>query len=94
MLTEKQRKALALGPQARRGKLKVPCRAGRLVREFYEIANREQATLVEIAQRTGLSEHTVGSWARYYAPQVNNFEAALNALGYELRIVKKYEARQ
>lgn len=93
MITEKQRKALALGPQARRGRLPVPVHVSRLTRQFYELVNAEQATLTEIAGRSGLSEHTLSDWRRRWAPKVDSFEAALNALGYELRIVKRYEAR-
>ena len=76
------------------GRLPIPERAHPLVRRFYALINTEQATLTDLADRSGLNRRTMSDWRYNRMPTISNFEAALNALGYELRIVKRYEPRE
>lgn len=66
--------------------VEIPEHAHPLVREFVRIANQEQATLKEIAQRAGLNQHTLKGWRLKHMPQLDTFEAALNVLDHRLLI--------
>ena len=71
-----------------RGRLSIPSNCHPLVRQLFEIANRERATMKEIAGRAGMVPYqTLSNWRYGSSPQLQNFEAALNALGYKLRVV-------
>lgn len=74
-----------------RGRLTIPARAPPLVRQFYALVNREQATLEEVESRSGVNRFTMRGWRRNSQPVLPNFEAAVNALGYELVIRKRVE---
>lgn len=76
------------------GRLPIPERAHPLVRRFYALINTEQATLTGLADRSGVPRQTISDWRYRRSPTVTGLEAALNALGYELRIVKRYEPRE
>lgn len=66
--------------------LSVPERAHPLVREMYELMNRERVGLNDLAWRSGNHKDTLSSWRRRGAPRVDMLEAALNVLGYRLSI--------
>lgn len=73
-----------------RGRLSVPDGCHPLVRQLFEIANEQRATMKEIAGRAGMVPYaTLSNWRYGNCPQLQNFEAALNALGYELHIRPK-----
>ena len=72
-----------------RGKLPVPPRAHPLVRRLYGEMNAQMTTVGEVAQRSGLSSDTLLKWRGRHVPTLQNFEAALNALDLELRIVPR-----
>jgi NADH:ubiquinone oxidoreductase subunit 3 (subunit A) len=42
-----------------------------------------------IAYESGVSPKTISDWRYRSAPSLANFEAALNALGYQLKIVER-----
>jgi len=62
-----------------------------LARRFFELLEAEGVALTDIAQRAGLHHVTLSKWKRSHAPTVVALEAALNVLGFELRIVRRYE---
>ena len=66
--------------------VRIPQHAHPLVREFIRIANREQATMKDIAQKAGISEHTIKGWRLRHKPAIDTFEAALNVLDFKLCI--------
>jgi DNA-binding phage protein len=70
-----------------RGKHIVPERAHPFVRRMFEIINQEGCTLEELAARSGVDSQAMNSWRSRKSPQLVTFEAVLNALGYQLRIV-------
>jgi len=72
-----------------RGQIPIPPKAHPLVRRLIRVANAKQVTLTEIAMESGVSPKTISDWRYRSAPSLTNFEAALNALGYELKIVER-----
>lgn len=72
-----------------RGRLAVPQHACPLVRQMFEIMNAERTLISDIAGRAGLRRGTISDWRYRRVPTLANFEAALNALGYELSISER-----
>lgn len=75
-----------------RGKLKPPQHAHPLVRRLIEELNDQQTTMTEVAERAGLRRCAIGDWGRSYNPRVDHLEAALNVIGFELRVVERDDA--
>lgn len=69
--------------------LKPTTRAHPLVQRFVELMNYEQITPLDVADRSGVNAHTIRNWRHRAIPQVDNFDACLNVLGYELAIRRK-----
>ena len=59
-----------------------------LTREFYQLVRDSDKTLAEVCADAGIGTKTAQRW-RFMSPLLTNFLAALNALGYDLVIVKK-----
>ena len=59
-----------------------------LVRRFYELAIEQKRFLGKIAKEAGVDPHTIGKW-RHAMPRVDNLQAVLNVMGYELVIVSQ-----
>ncbi len=68
----------------RAGEIPIPAHAHPLVRQFVQAMNSQKKTMREVARKAGLEENTVYSWRYRQNPKIENFEAAVNALGYEL----------
>lgn len=68
-------------------KASIPDRCSPLVRRLFEIMGENWVGVSDIAERTGLGKRTIQKWRTTHVPDLMNFEAALNALGYGLRIV-------
>lgn len=66
-------------------------RCPRLVRELFAIMDQDGVALSDAAARAGVSHATIVKWPGCYSPVLGNFEAVLNGLGYELKIVRKRE---
>ena len=67
--------------------LSVPQNINPLVRELFEIFNRDKfLTLNLICEKSGLSVDTISQWRYGHAPQLVSFEAVLNSVGYQLVI--------
>lgn len=71
-----------------RGKIPIPSHAHPLVRKLVELANSDMTTMTEVAERAGLRPETVSNWRYRNSPRIADYEAAINALGYEIRIVE------
>jgi len=72
-----------------RGKLPIPQHAHPLVRRLFEIMNQQMVCMTDVAPRAGFRRRTLAEWGARRNPTITNFEAVLNALGYELRIVRR-----
>lgn len=60
-----------------------------LIREMVAIADRKGVTRCALARRAGLSDNVIYQWnSGAMSPGLANFEAVLNVLGFQLRIVK------
>ena len=71
-----------------RGRLVPPRRCHPLVRELWHLMNRHEWLLSEVAHVSGISAATIKGWGRDKHPNLDTFEAAAHALGYELRLVR------
>lgn len=72
-----------------RGKLKPAAHTHPVVRQFFDLLNDEHACMCEVAARAGVRRGTVGDWRNRRMPRVDLIDAALNALGYRLAVVKQ-----
>lgn len=71
-----------------RGRIKQAA-GHRLVRQFIRLCNERGVLFKEVAAESRVSAATMRSWKRDYDPSVRKFEAALNAIGYELTITER-----
>lgn len=62
-----------------------------LVRQFFTLMEGEGIALTDTAGRAGLGVATLVKWKYRHMPQLDTFMAALNVIGYELRIVRQRE---
>jgi len=74
-----------------RGRLPVPLHAHPIVRRVYVEANRQRATLTEIAERAGLDRHQISRWGHTIDPRLSDLVAALNVLGLSVKVVSQKE---
>lgn len=74
----------------RRGRLNIPEHCPRLIRLVFQILNEEKATITEVSKRAGLSQRTISRWRRN-TPNITDWEAFLNAMGYEVVVRRKGE---
>jgi transcriptional regulator with XRE-family HTH domain len=74
-----------------RGQIPIPLHANPLIKRLIELANEQKTTMREVAERAGLRPETVSNWRYRNSPRIADFEAALNAIGYELKIVETRE---
>lgn len=58
---------------------------------LYRAINETPLTVGEIAYRAGLNENTIWTWLgrKPPVPNIANLRAVLNALGYEIQVVRK-----
>ena len=91
-MTSARRLANGKAADKRRGvrfvELKVHANCHPIVRQFIAILNRERITLTSVAARAGLERHTLAMWRVRRNPNLVTLEAALNAIGYELRVTR------
>lgn len=76
----------------RRGGAALPAHAHPLVQRFFILLNARCATFAEVAERTDIGVDTLRFWRSRHVPRLDLFDAALNALGFELTIVKRRQA--
>jgi len=72
---------------AKRGRLNVGGHTHPLVRAFFDEINRRKMTLKE-AEACGFASGTIWCWSKRTVPRIDNFVAALNHVGLDLRIVR------
>lgn len=68
------------------GRLGIPESVHPLVKRLYQIINRDRVTGKDVSVRAGLCGPAIYLW-RKQMPRLDNFEAALNVLGYKLAVV-------
>jgi transcriptional regulator with XRE-family HTH domain len=67
--------------------------ADSLLAELRRIRQSRGLSLKHVARAAGFSENDVSRWEHgQHVPSVLNFLAVINALGYEVRLVKRDEA--
>lgn len=66
--------------------LKVPAHAHPFVRHLYRLMNNQRTTMLEVAERSGLRRQTIWDWGNRVDPRVSDLDAALQTLGYRLRV--------
>ena len=59
-----------------------------LVKELARICRLDDRSLTDVSIEAGLAQTTVHSWFKRHSPSLENFNAVLNTLGYELQIRK------
>lgn len=64
----------------------------RIVRFLFEEMHRQRCCQMDLSERVGLHRDTLRKWRTKYTPRVNDIEAALNYLGYTLRVVRLKDA--
>ena len=55
-----------------------------LVRALFAEMHKQQVTMIEMAERSGVSRETLESWRSKRVPDLVNLEACLNVLGLHL----------
>lgn len=70
-------------------KLPVPENLQPVVREFFEEIARQGLRIEDVADISGVAASTMYSWRTRFSPQLNNFEASLNAVGLELTVRRR-----
>lgn len=67
--------------------------ANPIVVSLYDIANQQQVSFGELERRSGVGRITISAWGHRTAirrePNLYNFEAVLNSLGYKLVLVRR-----
>ena len=71
-----------------------PTHTSPLVRRLYELMHEQQIGYQALSERSGVPDGSLTAWRKRYRPNLLSFEAALNALGYELRIMKRRDVSE
>lgn len=72
-------------------KLTVPEKAHPLVRRLFKEMNYQRIGMRDLADRTGVNVNTIKDWKDRSVPHVHNLVACLNAVGVDLRAVRRKE---
>lgn len=59
-----------------------------LIKEFFALAWKHRTSLLDIEERAGIGASTITHWKTSRKPHLENFRAALNVIGYDLKIVR------
>lgn len=65
----------------------IPTSGPPLIRRLFQIINQRRFSVASLALRSGVQKDTIHGWRGKFSPTLANFEAVLNALGYQLAIV-------
>lgn len=65
-----------------------------IVKFLFEEMHRQRCCQMDLSERVGLHRDTLRNWRTRYTPRVNDLEAALNQLGYTLRVARLRDVRQ
>lgn len=66
-----------------------PTNVSPVIGKLFKITNRKRMSLSDLARKSGVSFNTICSWRISNNPTLANFEATLNALGYELEVCRR-----
>lgn len=67
----------------------LECRNGHPAVQFlFAQMFKQRMTQADLADRTGFAYDTLKHWRLYTMPRVNDLDAALNAMGYRITVVK------
>jgi len=67
----------------------VPEGVSAIVRDLFKIMTEQKIGVREAAKRSGVDGNTILTWRTNRVPSTTNFEAVANALGHELRLVRR-----
>ena len=65
-------------------RLSSPSKANPLVRKLFDEMNAQQIGILDMAERSGVNKNTLKDWRTRTVPTVDNLQACLSVLGYEL----------
>ncbi len=65
-------------------RLSSPSKANPLVRKLFDEMNAQQIGILDMAERSGINKNTLKDWRTRTVPTVDNLQACLSVLGYEL----------
>jgi hypothetical protein len=82
------------GKQTSLDRWRVPVGVPPIVSKFFDLLYRSEMSKCGVSVRAGLGINVVDDWSRRTVPNIINFEAALNVLGYRLDIVPLNPANQ
>ena len=68
-------------------------RAHPLVRRLFTEMNEQQCSQQTMSERSGINKNTFRSWRTKAVPRLDDLEACLNVLGFELTIQTTKEPR-
>lgn len=60
-----------------------------IIRFLFEEMHRQQMCQMDLSERVGLHRDTLRNWRTRYTPRITDVEAALNCLGYTLKVARK-----
>jgi hypothetical protein len=61
------------------------------VRRLIDLMNHEQMGVLDLSERSGINKNTMKEWRTRTVPTLDNFDACLGVLGYQLTITRKKE---
>lgn len=71
-----------------RGQIPIPAKAHPLVKAMVGLMNKHGVTFTDLEEDVGLCRQSMSDWRYRRQPKIDNFDAALNAIGYKLQIVE------
>lgn len=60
-----------------------------IVQFLFEEMHKQRCCQLDLSERVGLHRDTLRNWRTKHCPRINDIEAALNYLGYTLKVVRK-----
>jgi hypothetical protein len=63
-----------------------------IIRFLFEEMYRQRVCQMDLSERVGLHRDTLRKWRTQHSPRLPEIQAALNALGYELKILPVKDA--
>ena len=58
----------------------------RVLRFLYEAAFKQQLTMADLSERSGINQNTLRHWRYKSTPNIRDIDAALGAVGYEITV--------
>lgn len=62
-----------------------------LVKELLNLVDEQGLAINKVAQRSGVGFQTILRWQKSNIPNLYNFRAVLQSIGYDLKIISKDE---